>query len=76
MCVIRVRGSINYINILLKLQGRVYKDPKRGRKHVLIFLPQWKFIWWWLSNEGQCYARFPDTNSRNSKEQVGALKKM
>lgn len=36
---IRVRGSINYINILLKLQGRVYKDPKRGRMHVLIFLP-------------------------------------
>lgn len=39
MCVIRVRGSINYINILFKSQGRVYKDPKRGRMHVLISLP-------------------------------------
>lgn len=39
MCVIRVRGSINYINILLKSQGRVYKDPKRGRMHISISLP-------------------------------------
>ena len=39
MCVIRVRGSINYINILLKSQGRVYKGPKRGRTLLSISLP-------------------------------------
>lgn len=38
--------------------------------------PQWKFIWWLLSNEGHCSTQFPDTNNCNTKEQVGVLQKM
>lgn len=58
---IRLKGSINYINILLKnRKGRVGEAPspslrKKGRRRMcsLIFFPSsWKFIWWLLSNEG------------------------